>query len=155
MTSPKNWLSLLIAIFVSAASRDYSLKPVRFRSPTTRRAAGSTANQKIKQGFPILNFTMTKRGSLMGDHSERLKARNNGKAPYSIDSADEFQRQLYTLLDRLGGDVSLYSVIAALARAEHVVQLQIDSILERAHQEQEGDQDEDGKAARTGPEYPH
>lgn len=89
----------------------------------------------------------------MGDHSERLKARNNGKDPYTIDSADEFQRQLYTLLDRLGGDVSLYSVSAALTRAEHVIQLQIDSILERAHQEQEGD--EDGKPAEPKVEYPH
>lgn len=90
----------------------------------------------------------------MGDHSERLKARNNGKEPYVIDDVVDFQRELNTLMGRLRGDMTLYfGVSAVLNRAQHNAQSTMDAIQAQADEEARALGEQDGKPA--APEYPH
>lgn len=93
----------------------------------------------------------------MGNHSERLKQRNNGKDPYMIDSASQFEREVQTLMSRLQGHYGMWlGVSSVLARAQHRAQRTMDEIEEQAAaQEAEQEAQEDEKAAEPELEYPH
>lgn len=83
--------------------------------------------------------------------------RKNGKPPYQLESAEDFQNQLYVLMDRIGGDVSMQAIAMVLRRAEHVVQTQIDQILDaRVAQEADQEATEEGEQEQGETlEYPH